>query len=65
MVQRSNLDASRAPSFEGLLANWEESLEKTLNMLDRLYISSGLGKPWDPSGGAGKHGWGEGWQDYH
>lgn len=65
VVQRSNLDSSRAPSFEGLLANWEESLGKTLNMLDRLYISSGLGEPWNPSGGAGKHGWGEEWQDFH
>lgn len=26
-------------------------------MLEEFHISSGLGVPWDPSGGAGKHFW--------
>ena len=34
--------------------NWEETPEKTQNMLEGLYIPSGLGKPWDAAGITGK-----------
>lgn len=36
----------------------------TQNTLEGLYISSGLGKPWDPLGGAGKCCWGKGRLEY-
>ena len=38
----------------------EETLRQTQNPLERLYISSGLGTPRDPPGGAGERCWGEG-----
>lgn len=45
------------PSFEGFpgTSNWEETLESTQNLWRGLHISSGLGMPWDSTGGAGKH----------
>jgi len=41
-------------------SDWEESLGQTQNPLEGLYISSGLGTPRDPPGGAGECYWGEG-----
>ena len=45
------------PTFGGFpgTTNWEETLGQTHNSWERLHISSGLGTPRDPPGGAGKH----------
>jgi len=40
--------------------DWEETPGQTQNLLEGLYISSGLGTPQDPPGGTGECGWGEG-----
>ena len=62
MVRASDQDATRAPSFGGFpgTSDWEETPRQTQNPLERLYISSGLGTPRDPPGGAGERCWGEG-----
>lgn len=39
------------------MSSWEETSEQTL---EELYISLGLGRPWDPPGAAQKCPWGEG-----
>ena len=66
-VERSQLrgfgqDATRAPPFGGFpgTSDWEEIPRQTQNPLEGLYISSGLGTPRDPPGGAGECCWGEG-----
>ena len=41
-------------------SNWEEAPGQTQNSLEGLYIPTGLGMSWDPSGGAGGCHWGEG-----
>ena len=38
----------------------EETEGQTQDTLERLYLPAGLGAPWDPTGGAGGSGWGEG-----
>lgn len=50
-----HLDASKVP-WKLVLgkANWEETPGQTQNLLEELYISSGLGLPRDPPRGAGK-----------
>lgn len=41
------------------MARWEETPRKTQNTLEELLILSGLGLPWNLSGGAGECCWGE------
>ena len=62
MVRAFDQDATRAPPFGGFpgTSDWEETPRQTQNPLERLYISSGLGTPRDPPGGAGERCWGEG-----
>ena len=57
VVRASDQVASRGgPTFGGFpgTTNWEETLGQTHNSRERLHISSGLGTPRDPPGGAGK-----------
>jgi len=53
---------SRAPVLRGFpgTSDWEETPRQTQNPLEGLYISSGLGTPRDPPGGAREGCWGEG-----
>ena len=39
------------------MSNWEKALRQTSDMLDRLYISAGLGAPWCPAKRVGGGSW--------
>lgn len=38
---------------------WEETQRKTQDLLEKWYLSTGMGTSWDPLGGAGGGGWWE------
>lgn len=42
------------------MSHWEEALKQTQKMLERLYLSAGLGMPLCPPGQTGGGGLGEG-----
>lgn len=57
----SGKDASWMPPYgvDLSMSDWEETLRRTQDTLERLYLSADLGTPWSPPRKAGRGGWGK------